>query len=292
MTSQPKEKTFQHRQHPLILNFPNLHPEMESADLLEGLPEEVLFLDPGTSEIQSEKRWRPSNLPLSEESAKIFLRESASFAMERGRSVGALKAAAMTGDDFYSQTVFSIQSKLTGGAEPRREDPALRSQQTLLLAWQHEEQMLEIRSIQRGIDAGFTRLEESLGVGDEEDQGDLSGIRTAMAAPDQDQAIAWQGILEAFLFFLPESAALVSGHQDVADALADTASCSEEELTALPAPDSFRSAARLNKARIIHAPGWKLMGKTRCPEHKPWLAQPRFMLLVARGTDLDGDASS
>ncbi|SDB26180.1 hypothetical protein SAMN05660653_01249 [Desulfonatronum thiosulfatophilum] len=293
MTSQSKEKkTPQRRQHPLILNFPFLHPEMESADLLEDLPEEVLFLDPGINENGSGRIWRPSNLPLSEELAKIFLRESASFALERGRSVGALKAAAMTGDDFYSQTVYSIQSKLTGGAEPRREDPAVRSQQTLLLAWQHEEQTLEIRNIQQGIDDGFAHLEQSLGVGDGEDLDELFGVRAAMAAPEQDQVVAWSGILEAVLFFLPESTALLSRHQDVTDALTDIASCSEEALTELQASDLLRSTARKTGARIIHAPGWKLMGKTRCPEHKPWLAQPRFMLLPASGNDLREDASS
>ncbi len=262
---------------PLMLSFPWFHPEGET----ERLPDSVCFLDPGIGDDDLQRTWRPSTLPLSKQEAALFLRESAKFARERGGNKGLLNTSVLAGDDYYGQTALSIQSKLTGGANTQQVDYGVRCQQLLLLAWQHQEQAIEIRKLQQRVHDGFESLEESLGLEDLNDHAQFSGARAFLTPSDQEQILPWSDILEALLFFLPPETVLVTTLQDISDSLAHIGSSSDEESFFLHEEEQVSIIARNIGARIIHASGWELLGKSRCPKEKPWLATTHLMLVAS-----------
>lgn len=261
---------------PLVLAIPWFHEQMAPP-----FPVEVCFFDPGIDQDQGTKSWRPPELPLSRDMVRSFLRESTSFAQERARGKAVLSASALMGDDYYAHTALAIQSRLTGGtgAAPQP-DAALRCHQILLLAWQHEEQVLEIQGIQHTIQAGFQDLEQSLGVEDSEDYAEVAQPRHFLTPPETEQALPWPLVLEAILFFLPPETILVTSLQEIADSLTEIASSSETELRSGGIPEHVFAAVENSGSRIVRAPGWKLLGKTRCPKDKPWLAANHFIFLA------------
>ncbi len=279
---QPHENT-----QPLMLVVPWLHPEMEPVTL----PAEARFFDPGTSPtsvpVGTPGRWLPADAPLSEAMAAAFLRESAAFALERGGSRGALNVNALTGNDFYAGSALSIQSELTGGAR-RRDDPAVRCQQLLLLAWQVEEQALELRSLDQHVQAGWRELDEALGVDDTDEIEDLSGERFALVPGDRESIPSWRLVLEAMLFFVPQGTLLMTSHREIIETLADEPDCSLADCSGNESSDLERLLASVQTevARTVHAPGWKLVGATRCPTDKPWLEREHF--LICLGPDVSG----
>lgn len=199
-----------------------------------------------------------------------------------------LNASALAGNDFYTGSTLAIQSQLTGGpGTGHRDEPALRCQQLLLLAWQLEEQALEMRSLERSINACWQNLDQTLGIeesGEPLDSGehrDFSGKRFFVASLDQEAILPWRLVLEAVLFFLPQQTLLISSHREIVDSLADVPACPVEELPRLVAAQ-FGSFDPLLNVKVVHTPGWQLAGKTHCPADRPWLDYDRFLLVVSR----------
>ncbi|PTN37649.1 hypothetical protein [Desulfonatronum sp. SC1] len=272
---------------PLMLAVPWLHPEMEPATL----PAEARFFDPGVGPaslpVGTPGGWRPAGAPLSEAMASAFLRESAAFAREHGGSRGALNVNALASNDFYSGSALSIQSELTGGAR-RRDDPAVRCQQLLLLAWQVEEQTLELRSLGRHIQAGLRDLDAVLGVDDTDEIKVLSGERFSLVPEDRESILPWRLVLEAMLFFVPQGTLLTTSHQEIIETLANEPDCSLADFPGNESGDleGLLSSVQAEVARTVHAPGWRLVGATRCPTDKPWLEREHF--LICLGPDVSG----
>ncbi|WP_152555201.1 hypothetical protein [Desulfonatronum thiodismutans] len=270
---------------PLMLAVPWLHPEMEPA----ALPAEVRFFDPGVGPTSlpaslpasTPGGWRPADPPLSEAMAAAFLRESAAFAREHGGSRGALNVNSLAGNDFYAGSALSIQSELTGGAR-RRDDPAVRCQQLLLLAWQLEEQALELRSLDQHVQAGWRELDAALGVDDTGDLEDLSGERFALVPGDRESIPSWRLVLEAMLFFVPQGTLLMTSHREIIETLADEPDCSLADFLVNESGDleGLLAGVQAEVARTVHAPGWKLVGATRCPTDKPWLEREHFLICL------------
>jgi hypothetical protein len=262
--------------HPFLLWFPDLTPALVRANA----PEETFFLDPGIASEPAPPLWQPPTLPLDADTARIFLRESARFAGEQARGRQSLAASALSRDDFYAQTSLAIRSQLTAAAQadPARPIQAIQAQQTLLLAWQVEQQALEIQALQRSIRTGWDDLAQTLGVDESDAMPPLAG---EMDFPeDAAQLLSWQTILEALLCFAPPQALLTTSRKDILAALAelescDPATCPEQ----LPQPAQALLAA--GAARLARAPGWSLSGRTRPPADRPWLAAPRTVLLLA-----------
>jgi hypothetical protein len=272
---------------PLMLAVPWLHSEMEPI----ALPAEASFFDPGVGPRSIQKsrpgEWHPADAPLSEAMAAAFLRESAAFARERGGSRGALNVNSLAGNDFYAGSALSIQSELTGGAR-RRDDPAVRCQQLLLLAWQLEEQALELRSLDQHVQAGWRELDAALGVDDTGENEDLSGERFALVPGDRESIPSWRLVLEAMLFFVPQGTLLMTSHREIIETLTDEPDCSLADFPGNESGDleGLLVSVQAEMARTVHAPGWKLVGATRCPTDKPWLEREHF--LICLGPDVSG----
>lgn len=284
--AQPHEDT-----PPLVLVVPWLHPEMEPT----ALPAAVRFFDPGIGPARlsgsASDGWHPPDAPLSEAMAAAFLRESAVFARERGGSRGSLGANALAGNDFYAGSALSIQAELTGGA-PRRDDPAVRSQQLLLLAWQVEKQTLEIRRLEQQVQAGWRELDETLGVDEADEIRALVGGRLTAAPEAGEVALPWRPVLEAMLFFVPPGALLVTSHREIIANLAEAPDCSPTDPSGSIFGDlvDFLSKGMIETARIVRVPGWKLAGASRCPADKQWLEPERLVLrLDSAGSEIRTD---
>lgn len=217
--------------------------------------------------------WRPDNLPLNADLVRAFLRESARFALEHGRSGWKLTASALTREDFYAQTSLAIRAQLTAPADPQQSasDQAIKSQQILLLASQLEQQAQEIQTVQQSIRSGWDDLARTMGVDETDELPFLDGEREFLE--DEGQALLWRLILEALLFFAPPEAMLATCSEEVLEALGEMEACSE------PIPQQVRALLANSAGRLIRAPGWQLVGKKKCPADKPWLVHPRVALL-------------
>jgi len=273
-------------EHParVTLCVPWLHPEMGSP----GLPDHVLFLEPGIRSSPSCRDWRPENLPLDETMVARFLRESTVFSQEHSARGAPVHVAVRPDQRSPSETPLAIMSELTGGVR-RGDDPAIRSQQLLLLAWQLEEQVLEIRSLHRHVRDGWEQLGEVLGVAGPEDFRDLhvQAIPDTAEGPLEHEALPpWRAVLEAILFFVPQEIILATTHRDIIDALSDLSDCDAPALQM----DIDRAAlcGLRRTCRIIRAPGWKLVQSRRCPADKPWLVEDRLLALLPANDAADG----
>lgn len=261
---------------PFFLCFPELDPRAVRT----GMPIDAFFFDPGAPDNASPRSWKPANLPLAEDTTRAFLRESARFAQEHAKSGTGLSAGTMHREDFYAQTSLAIRARLTQAADPEESarNRAVQAQQVLLLAWQLEQQALEIREMQQAVHEGLDDLSKALGV-DEADDGPFSpgGLNLA---DDDARELPWRMILEAMLHFAPPWAILATGNEGVRTVF--------EEWPDAPAGLVPAGASRIisplldsGAGRLVHGPGWRLAGRTRCPADKPWLETPRSVLLLA-----------
>lgn len=277
---------------PFLLNFPELSPEAVRPGALQN----VLFVDPGAQPTPATPYWRPEGLPLALDTAQAFLRESARFAREHGGRGQALAATAMTRDAFYAQTTFAIRSSLTQDREQKNvSNQAIRAQQLLLLAWQLEQQALEIRSMQQGIDAGIENLNRVLGVEDADDESALDGkvdhkpgasqgvfggaSLGASGEPGEYEALPWRLILEALLYFALPQTVLTTCNREVLEAL-DEVDLEPAQTELGEIAPSIKALEANGTARLVKLPGWRITGRTRCPADMPWLAPLRTLLLV------------
>lgn len=261
---------------PLLLYFPKLDPKAVRTKT----PSDVFFFDPGVPNNPWPRVWKPDNLPLTEDMVRAFLRESERFALEHGKAGIGLTARALNKEDFYAQTSLAIRARLTKAVDPKESirHQAVWAQQVLLLAWQLEQQTLEIQAMQQTVHAGLDELSRILGV-DETDESPFS-TREIDQSNDYTQEEPWRAILEAVLFFTPPTAVLVTGEREILaafeespDNLAGTVSAATSLL--------IKPLIATGAGRLIHGPGWRLAGRTQCPADKPWLELPRSVLFLA-----------
>lgn len=260
----------------LLITFPHLHPDAGRA---AGTDQGALTFDPGVQDEPPPCTWRPADLPLSPAMARAFLRESDRFALEHGRGKAKLSARALAGDDFYAQTSLAIRSRLTSqaGQPPPDAAQAVQAQQVLLLAWQLEQQFLEMREMQRRIDANLGELGRILDP-EEEGEGDRLPTADPLLWEDESLGLPWRTIVEALLLFTPAEAVLTTSDRTVLDALGDLDPGFEIHPDGLP--EDLAAAMRHGRARLFRAPGWRLAGRSRTPADKPWLEAFRTVLLT------------
>lgn len=252
---------------------------MDPASLPHDLPPETLFCDPGAHAQPQPRTWRPDGLPMPPDVARAFLRESRRFAQEHGKGKASLATASLVREDFYAQTALAIRAKLTAANESRGgDDFSLRAQQVLLLAWQLEQENLELRSMHRHVQADMAALAQTLG----DDDADMDENRTFAHEPllqEPTSSPPWQRIVQALMFFTPPRIVLTTFNIEVAAAMEEAGLKSagprldqvSTELAAL---------VRDGKARLLELPGWRIAGQSRQPEEKPWLASNRTLLLL------------
>jgi hypothetical protein len=215
--------------------IPALHRELAPA----GLPGAVLFLAPGFAPDQADQTsrtsqfYQPQNLPFSGTAARAVLREMLDLGSTLSRGgkeapaeelrlieSGARAASARTGA--LGSAEEKELEKFSGGAATATTDDAgadltykelIRAQKILLLAWELEENLLEIKKAEASL-AGQDRLLLSTMHGPEDEGGSQA------AANAEPVSLAWPVLLEAAAPFLPDNALLFTANPELREALA------------------------------------------------------------------------
>ena len=191
-----------------ILFFPRLHAEL----LSQGLPRGVKLFDPGLKKAEADRdAWRPDNLPLSEDEARRYIRESLGFGEHVSSPADLAFFAGGGQEDFYSQTSAAIRSEFSGkmaaadsGAQPETRELFLKGQMMLLLAWTLEEKDLELKSLRDRTRNLERQFRTSLGL-DEEERLDLPmGQQNALNGLENDFMV-WSRLLPWFLLWMTDA---------------------------------------------------------------------------------------
>lgn len=269
-------------------------PALHKALAGPSLPGTVLFLDPGLPQTERIPGcYRPDTLPFSREKAAQILAELLAIgeALDVAGPSGSQAArqkphkAAVSPREEADLIRFSAAHEAAGSAAVSTAPAAVAAQKVLLLAWDLEERLLEIRQIHQDIIAAAKPLDESIhgphgGPDDAEDPVlDVSAIAPASAVsalsalPEMDEP-DWRLTVTAIAAFLPEDAILVTTHPALRDALRE-----EKLLAPLPETVNARLAgwppALLAASLWTKAPLWRVLGYARAPENAPWLlAEP------------------
>ncbi|MCL1889939.1 MAG: hypothetical protein FWF99_05490 [Desulfovibrionaceae bacterium] len=204
----------------LVVYAPTLHPAL----LPVAMPDEVRFLCPGLPLPAEEKTGRffqPENLPFSPTEATKVLEELLELGLRlaperrlKDRSAGGTAPSRLPEDEILALEDFTADGKNPGKRPPPANPEDLRqAQKLLLLAWDHEENILALNALEGEVRAGEARLRQTLGEGEPppEDTRKDAGEH----APDYNWAI----LLEALAAFLPPEALILSAHRQLGEAL-------------------------------------------------------------------------
>jgi hypothetical protein len=267
----------------MTLYFPHLHPALLSDLERQALPQGVHFLDPGLARPDSPDHVLPEAAPFDRSLARAILADTLRF----GESVadprdiavhGLLQQAQVLAPESGRLVLAEVERSIIGaegqsGASADRMLEARRQAQTLLLlAWNLEERMLDLRQIDAGLRDSWARLGESVASPEsadadtsllstvsgaeegEEADGDalaVGKVLSGLTLPEADsEALPWRRILEAFAVLAPDQA-LVTADEYIAA--------------------SLREAGLAESKGVFEAPAWKLAGLDRCPAARPWL---------------------
>jgi hypothetical protein len=281
----------------MTLYFPHMHPDLLPGADRQALPEGVRFLDPGLARPDSPDHALPQDAPFDRRLAKAILADTLRFgesvANPRDIAVhGLLQQAQALAPESGRLVLAEVERSMAGAggqpgapAEPLLE--ARRQAQTLLLlAWNLEERMLDLRRIGLDLRDSWARLGESVTPAEEADAAAAPGqpgptpvsdaedgqeadsdalavgtLLSGMSLPDAyGEALPWRRILEAFAVLAP-GRPLVTADACIAQALRE-AGVSEVE-------------------GVFEAPAWRLSGLDRCPASRPWLDVPVRLACVA-----------
>ncbi len=274
---------------PFFLCFPALDPRTVRTGMPRNaprMPSSAFFLNPGVPDNASPQAWRPDHLPLTKDMVRAFLREAERFAQEHGKAGPGL-AGTMHKEDFYTRTSLAIRARLTEAVTLKESarNQAIWAQQVLLLAWQLEQQALEIQALQQAVRKGLDDLARVLGPGEVDEPDDGLFATGELDLPDDDpREMPWRMILEAMLYFTPPWAVLVTGNGEIRAAFEEWPDLSMGTPAETVPAGVWRTIEPLvasGVGRLIHGPGWRLAGRTRCPADKPWLELSRLALLLA-----------
>ena len=257
--------------------FPHLHPALLSDGQRQALPEGVRFLDPGLAQPGSPEHVLPASAPFDRRTAKAILADTLRFgesvAAPRDLAVqGLLQQAEALSQESERLVLADVAGAVAGASAPAEAvaDPLVQARQQaqtlLLLAWNLEERILDLRGIDDGLRASWARLGESVspaGEGDPEagtdDEADthalaLGTMLAGLTPPDAyGEALPWRRLLEAFAVLAPGEG-LVTADAGIAA--------------------SLREAGLPEEKGAFLAPAWRLAGLDRCPLARPWLAAP------------------
>jgi len=282
----------------MTLYFPHLHPDLLSDSERQALPDGVRFLDPGLARPDSPDHALPESAPFDRRLAKAILADTMRFgesvANPRDIAVhGLLQQVQALAPESGRLVQAEVERSMAGaaGQSGASADPQLearrQAQTLLLLAWNLEERMLDLRQIDAGLRESWARLGQSVASPEEADEADEAGAASQSAAaegeeadsdalavgktlsglglPEPDaEALPWRRILEAFAVLAPGEA-LVTADADIASAL--------REAEVPEARDAFE------------APAWRLSGLDRCPAARPWLDVPVRLKIVGAAAE-------
>ncbi len=265
----------------MILVFPQMHPTLLSPAARAALPKDARHLDPGLAPRGDSAFLRPPAAPFDERAARGILADTLRFgqSVANPRDILArslVEQAGALNTEGSGAVQAEVERRLLGeteaavtdasaGSDPL--DVARRQAQTvLLLAWNLEELLLELSAARKSMDSAWSRLGESVALGEGEFDEDtdhaaleLSTEMSGIALPLAGAATPpWHRLLACFGVLAPE-AVLATTDAEIGAALAE-AGVPEAPL------DEFPGAGR-----VYRAPIWRMTGFDRAPEGKPWL---------------------
>lgn len=260
----------------MFLYFPQMHPELLTAQTREMLPQETYFLDPGLGAATDSKHVRPESAPFDLRTAKALLADTLRFgeAQAHPRDILAqslVEQAGALSPESGRVVQAEVEKSLLGALEVESatasSDAARRqAQMLLLLAWSLEERLLDLRSVEGKLKSAWDRLDQSVAAGSEAVDEDvdpealvlgreLSGLMPPEASV---MSMPWRKLLESFAVLTPGQT-LCTAEAEIGQVLAE-AGIPEASLAELP------GATRVFRAQI-----WRLMGHESLPPGKPWL---------------------
>jgi len=261
----------------MIFHFPQMHPELLPAAARAALPADARFLDPGVGKPGSPDHVRPDLAPFDARTAKALLTDTLRFgeSVSSPRDIlaqGLVEQANALNPESSRAVQAEVERSILGAVAPEQaapdalENARRQAQMVLLLAWNLEDRLLDLRGAEAKIQTAWERLDKSVsaGEGESDDESDhesmhlgreLSGLTLPM---DASTALPWRKLLESFAVLVPE-AFWATTDEEIGAALTD-AGVPEAPLADMP-----------GAACVFRAQAWRLIGLDRLPEARPWL---------------------
>lgn len=260
----------------MLLNFPQMHPDLLSANAHACLPQGACFLDPGLGSATGVGHVRSEFAPFDQRTARALLADTLRFgeAQAHPRDILAqslIEQAGALSPESGRAVRLEVEKSLLGDAAAVGSGDPLdaarrQAQMLLLLAWSLEERLLDLRNVEGTLKSAWDRLDESVSPGaeavDEEVDPEalvlgreLSGLTPPKAS---ELSMPWRKLLESFVLLLPGQV-LCTTEPEIGAALAE-AGVPEAPLEVLP-----------GATRVFRAQVWRLMGHEAPPKNKPWL---------------------
>jgi len=275
----------------LLIHFPELLP----ASRHEAVPG-VRHLDPGLSaELEPGLRHAPQGLPLDARAAASWLAQATGYAglFAPGALRAAEAAAKAPGADLYGDPTSAIVSELAAleglgapapDAGPGTDTALLRAQAVLLLAWERERGLAEVRALGAAHGGAVERLGRTMGL-EPEDMAELAAAG-GLTLDDWEEPVygepgQWQPVLGAMLRLLPPGAVLFADAAPVVDFWREAG----VPLAPVAGPELARllPGAPEGEWLLARCPGYVLMGATRPLAEAPWLDAERTVLVRVAG---------
>ena len=286
----------------MTLYFPNMHPALLSGPERQALPEGVRFLDPGLAPADSPDHVLPASAPFDRRLAKAILADTMRFgeSVSNPRDIavhGLLQQVQALAPESGRLVQEEVERSMTGagGHKDAAPDPQLearrQAQTLLLLAWNLEERILDLRQIEVGLRDSWARLGQSVtpveeagtapsagGAGlelsasgpDGAVEGAVDGEAENDAVNDADgEAMALGKLLSGLGLPEPDGEALP--WRRLLEAFAVLAPGQELVTADADIADALREAGVAEAGGVFEAPAWRLSGLDRCPAARPWL---------------------
>ncbi len=276
----------------MTLYFPHLHPDLLPDTQRQALPGGVRFLDPGLARPGSPDHMVPELAPFDRRLAKAILDDTLRFgesvANPRDIAVhGLLQQVQALAPESGRQVLAEVERSVAQAGGQTTDAPAApllearcQAQTLLLLAWNLEERILDLRRIDQGLRDSWARLGESVhspeegeeaeeagqavadqqvesnadGEADTEADGEamaMGAMLSGLGLPEPDgETLPWRRMLEAFAVLAPGQE-LVTADAAIAQTL--------------------REAGLPEVKGVFEAPAWRLSGLDRRPAAGPWL---------------------
>lgn len=273
-------------------------PTMHSSLAPRGLPEDLLFVCPGLP--GSESAFVPQGLPFGPREASAVLAETLALgaAFDSGgdlrlrAGLGWLEREEKRKEEMRAENAaleeFARSGEAPDGNEwtraaagfdlagPGRDDQFKNAQKALLLAWEHERNILAVRELEGKIAAGERRLAAALGEG-----AAPAGDGPAPNPPPVRPEYSWRIVLDALSAFLPDGAALFTAFGPMIEDLRGQGMLE-------PLPENLGEALTgwpdelVSGLLTAELPMWRLLGYAALPADRPWLGAARTMFAAPR----------
>ena len=259
----------------MLIYFPQMHEELVT-EKVEG----ASIFDPGidrkvTGEVPV---FRPEDLPVEPQTCRHMVNDFISYGESLGDMFKFIANPQPNDKDMFGERTSAIHTELAARISPEAEDKSdeearIQNQVVLALCYAYEEKHLELGSLEQNLTDKWAGFGESLGL-DVEDEDErkamaLGGLMANLPGlGGGDVQLPWQKVLEGFALLLPENSVLVTSDVDAVSFWRDRDFEFYE-----------KEGLLAEKALVLRANAWKLLGLSSVPEDKPWLEREFTVVL-------------